>query len=175
MITLFTPSHHSYETQVQTEEQAEDGKKGIYYAYGGAHGLPLCDASSKYAKIITVIPNKAKVEIVSTIKRGYYKVRYKNKEGYVKSRYLLKADQKVSKKIKRKLREDYPLYYVIAEEDTIKMYKKKNQSSKVLAEISVGYCVRILDKARDGYCRVAYKNKTGYILAKNLTQFNINE
>jgi len=175
VITLLTPSHHNYETGEQTEEQAESEKTGTYYVYGGAHGLPLCDAPSKYAGIITVIPNRSEVEIISAIKRGYYKVRYKNKEGYVKSRYLLKADQKVSKKTKRKLREDYPLYYVIAEEDTVNMYKKKSSSSKVRAKISVGYSVRILEKTRNGYCRVAYKNKIGYISAEHLTQFNINE
>lgn len=172
-VTMFTPSRHNYSVHQVKEETTEEEsqKEGTYYAYGGAHGLPMCSEPSKYSKVVTVIPNKMPVEIVSSLKRGYYKVRYGDKEGYVKSRYLLTVDQKASKKVKKKLKEEYPLYYVVNCDESVNLYKKRKETSKVKAQVPKGYSVRVLSTVEKGYYRVAYKNKIGYISAENLTKY----
>ena len=171
--TMMTPSGHDYstdDTAGEEQEQQEEQKTGTYYVYGGAHGLPLCDAPSPYSKITTVIPDKSEVTILSSKIRGYYKIQYKSREGYVKNRYLLRYDQKVSEKTKKKLLEDYPLYYIDTKEDTVTLYKRKNESSKVVAEIPGGYRVRVLSTAQNGYYRVSYKNRIGYLNAQYVLQ-----
>lgn len=169
-IKMFSPSWHDYTSEVEETEQTDDQKTGMYYVYGGAHGLPLHAEPSKYSKVIKVIPNKTAVKIVGHSTRGYYKISYDDGEGYVQGQYLLTSNQKVSTKIKKTLRNAYPLYYVINCSDSTNLYSKKSASSKVLAKVSFQYRVRVLER-KDGYYRVAYKNRIGYIRAKNLSQF----
>lgn len=173
VVTLFSPSGHNYTDilpQTQQTEQDKEQKTGTYYVYGGAHGLPLHNEPSQYAKVLAVIPNKTPIKIISKATRGYYKINYKQLEGYVQEEYLLTSDQKVSDKLKEKLQNAYPMYYVVNCNEFANLYSKKNTSSKVLAEVSFQYRVRVLEKKK-GYYRVAYKNKIGYIIAEKLSQF----
>lgn len=171
LMEMFTPSSHDYSSDKTIEETTEEEEKtGTYYVYGGAHGLPFSSEPSQYAEILNVIPNKTPVEIVSGLKRGYYKIRYQNQEGYVKSIYLLRADQSADDEVKTQLKEDYPLYYVTNCKESANLYKKQDASSKVVTKVPKGYQVRALSVSRKGYCRVAYKNKTGYIPAEYLSK-----
>lgn len=173
VVGIFSPSGHDYTDilpKTERTEQEKEQKKGTYYVYGGAHGLPLHNEPSQYSKVLSVIPNKTPIKIISKATRGYYKIYYKQLEGYVQDQYLLTSNQKVSDKLKKKLRNAYPLYYVVNCNEFANLYSKKKTSSKVLAEVSFQYRVRVLEKKK-GYYRVAYKNKIGYIAEENLSQF----
>lgn len=169
--TLLSPSRHDYEQMVKEDQSQEKEKEGIYYVYGGAHGLPLHKEASRYAKILTVMPNQTEVEIITKASRGYYKIRYQSREGYVQGRYLLEFNQKVSKKTRERLANDYPLYYVVNCDGHANMYRRRNLSSKVIAEVEFGYQVRLLEEGRNNYYKVAYKNKVGYISSKYLSKY----
>lgn len=169
--TILSPSDYDYEQAAEEKSEQEDEKEGTYYVYGGTHGLPLHKEASKHSKIITVIGNGASVEIVTKSYRGYYKIQYKKQEGYVKGRYLLKYNQEAGSKLKERLTSDYPLYYVVNCEGHVNMYRRRNSSSKVIAKVEFGYRVRLLEKGRNHYYKVAYRNKIGYIESKYLSKY----
>lgn len=147
-----------------------DSKEGTYYTYGGAHGLPMRQEASNYAKVISVIPNKTPVEIVSKSTRGFYKIKYNDKIGFVQSIYLLKVDETPSEEVKQQLMTEFPLYTVANCAEYVSLFSKKDTSSKVKAKAYFGSRVRVLEAARDGYFRVAYKNRVGYIKEQYLVK-----
>ena len=95
----------------------------------------------------------------------------KKQEGYVQGRYLLKYNQEAGSKLKERLTSDYPLYYVVNCEGHANMYRRRNSSSKVIAKVEFGYRVRLLEKGRNNYYKVAYRNKIGYIESKYLSKY----
>lgn len=168
---LLSPSNHDYTTAVK-EEKEKDYKTGTYYVYGGAHGLPLHVEPSKHSKVIKAIPNKAAVEIITHSYRGFYKIKYRNLEGFVQGRYLLKFNKAPGEKLKERLSSDYPLYYVVNCKKHTNLYIRRNSSSKVLTKVDYGYRVRLLETGRNGYYKVAYKNRVGYISSECLSKFD---
>ncbi|MCQ2491735.1 MAG: SH3 domain-containing protein [Lachnospiraceae bacterium] len=140
-----------------------DSKEGVYYTYGGAHGLPIRQEASNYAKVIKVIPNKTPVEIVSKSTRGFYKIKYNEKIGFVQGMYLLKLNEKPSDELKKHLREDFPIYTVSNCAEYVSLFSKKDTQSKVKGKVYYGCQVRVIELARDGYFKVAYRNRVGYI------------
>ena len=85
--------------------------------------------------------------------------------------YLLKYNQEAGSKLKERLTSDYPLYYVVNCEGHANMYRRRNSSSKVIATVEFGYRVRLLEKGRNNYYKVAYRNKIGYIESKYLSKY----
>lgn len=168
---MISPSNHDYDRAVETKSDEKKQKEGTYYVYGGCHGLPLHKEASKYSKVILAIPNKSPVEIITKSHRGYYKIEYQNHEGYVQGRYLLKFNQNAGSKLRKRLANDYPLYYVVNCDGSAKIYRRRNKSSKVIAEVDFGYRVRLLEKGRNNYYKVAYKNEIGYISSEYLSKF----
>ena len=169
MLSSATPEDSVARDVVKDFEYSEL-KEGTYYVYGGAHGLPMNKAASEFSKIVTVIPNKSAVEILSKSTRGFYKIKYNDRIGYVQGDYLLTLDEKPSKKLKKKLRTDYPLYTVENCVEYVSLFSKKDTSSKVKMKVYYGERVRVLGNASDGYYRVAYRNKVGYILEDYLVK-----
>ncbi len=147
-----------------------DSKEGTYYTYGGAHGLPMRQEASNYAKVIKVIPNKSPVKIVSKSNRGFYKIKYNEKVGFVQGMYLLKIDEAASDEVKNQLKEDFPIYTVANCAEYVSLFSKRNTQSKVKGKAYYGARVRVLEAARDGYYRVAYRNRVGYIKEQYLVQ-----
>lgn len=168
---LFAPYvSHYIEQHTEQKEQKSVAKTGTYYVYGGAHGLPMHEEPSQYSKVKKAIPNKSEVEILYKSKRGYYKVRFGKKDGYVKGKYLLKRSEEPSERLKEQLREEYPLYYVVNCQGYTNLYYGRN-AEKVLLKVPYGYRVRVLGEVRKGFYRVAFRNRIGYISSEQLSKF----
>ena len=63
-------------------------------------------------------------------------------------------------------------YYVVNVEKSVNMREKASTSSSVIQEVPKGYSVKYLGESSDGFMRVRYNGKTGYINSKYLNRIN---
>lgn len=112
-------------------------------------------ASTKYA-ILTTIPNGSKVTIVNKQANGWYKVQYGAKIGYVSGDYLKVTTQAVTTP-------DVTATQVGTTTDNLNMRTGSSTNYAILLTIPKGKQVDILHKESNGWYRVQYNGKIGYV------------
>ncbi|MBE5996123.1 MAG: hypothetical protein E7240_02060 [Lachnospiraceae bacterium] len=113
------------------------------------------EASSTSAKI-TVVPEGAKVTVVSTSNAKWYKVTYNGKTGFIYSKYL--GNKQTANETK-----------IMAEDLNMRSSMSKANNKNIIKVIPKGAVVTILSKEADMWYKVSYGGKTGYIKGGHFT------
>ena len=120
-------------------------------------GLNLRKSASTSSSVLTVLPNGAKVNILST-SNGWHKVEYNNISGYVYATYI-----QVSSTGETAMSATGTVYNTNG--DGLNLRKSASTSSSVLTVVKEGTKVTITAKNGDWY-KVTYGSYTGYVHSK---------
>lgn len=122
----------------------------------------LFASPSTVAQEVTILPNGAEVEILQDRDDGWVKVLYGEQEGYVIDDYLdfdgTKEDHVVAPP-------ENPTGLLTAED---KLYASPSLESEVLATLSNGTEVKVLEDRNDGWVKVKHGEIEGYVIDDNL-------
>lgn len=119
-------------------------------------------ASTSAAKLTTVTAGTAVEVLAQTTKSGvkWYKIEVKGVTGYVKAEYVTLGSSSGSSTANE--------YEVRT--NTMKIYKSRSGSSKLLATAKKGETVTLVTKYSSGWAKVKYGSTTGYCNFKSLTK-----
>ncbi|MEI6266442.1 MAG: SH3 domain-containing protein [bacterium] len=74
----------------ETAEVTPESAKSVYVYVNADGGLNLRESASATAKVVTTVPNKAKLSVVAT-EGDWYKVNYEAQTGYVSKKYTVET------------------------------------------------------------------------------------
>ena len=125
------------------------------------------DLSSR-KNIIKVIPKGAKVTILSKEKDQWFKVKYDGKTGYIKGGHFT-DDASRQGKMAPSGSSDSSGTKIMAEDLKMRSSMSKANDKNVIKIIPKGAKVTIKSKESDGWYKVSYGGKTGYIMGGHFT------
>ncbi len=120
--------------------------------------------SSGAAKVIK-IPKGDVVTYLDSMDNGFYKVIYHGHTGYARSEYLA-----INGCVYMDTYERGELLVVVNCDDHISMRKKPDPQATRVKTIGLGEVVTYISSAKNGYCKVKYGGKTGYVLVSYLSR-----
>ena len=130
--------------------------------------LNLRSTASTSGSILTVIPKEQTITLLSAkSSSGWYKAEYNGKTGYVSASYIKELSSSTSTE------PSTPSNQIPSEgqtTDNLNLRSKASTSGTVLAVIPKGQTVKVLaDKDANGWYKVEYSGKTGYVSGSYLT------
>ena len=112
--------------------------------------------TSNSNNIIRTMPKNSVVEVITRYKNGWYLVNYKGKSGYASAKYLVKANSSVK----------------VVKVTTAKLRLRSSMSTKITTNVILiipkGHKVELLSEQENGWVKVSYDGKIGYVVAKYL-------
>ncbi len=112
--------------------------------------------STKSNNVMLVIPSGGTVSIISAESNNWYKVTYNGKTGYIKGGYFGTPESSSTTK-------------TMYEDLNMRSSMDKSSSKNIIAVIKKGRTVTILNKESNGWYKVSYNGKTGYIMGGHFT------
>ena len=115
--------------------------------------------SSTKGKVLATLKKGTKVEVIKKESNGWYKIKYKTKTGYVSGKYLKVTTTTSSTSTKTQTGTTTA---------STKMRSSSSTKGKVLETLKKGTKVEVIKKESNGWYKIKYKTKTGYISGKYL-------
>ena len=112
------------------------------------------------SNVMLVIPKGNKVELLSEQEKGWVKVKYDDKIGYVVSKYLKNSTKEASSE---------GVVKTMAETLDVRSAMSKASKSNIIGTVKKGKTVTILEKESDGWYKIKYKKGVGYIKGGHFT------
>ncbi len=116
--------------------------------------------TTKANNVILVIPSGGTVAIVSAEANNWYKVTYSGKTGYIKGGYFGTPSKSTSSSTTTK---------VMAENLNMRSSMDKSTPDNIIRVIGKGKTVTILNAESNGWYKISYAGKTGYIMGGHFT------
>lgn len=137
-----------------------------------AENLNMRSSKSLTSKsnIIKVLPKGAKVTILAKEGDNWLKVKYGGKTGYIKSGHFTDDTSRLGKMASDSTKTTTKTETkTMAEDLKMRSSMKKSDDKNVIKIIPKGAKVTILAKEKDGWYKVKYSGKTGYIMGGHFT------
>ncbi len=110
--------------------------------------------------IITTLKAGTKVTIYGTSKDGWFKVKSKGRTGYVSKEYIVSDKSKVEKEDDTDTSSKTRTAYA---KTKVNLREKRSTDSEIITTLKAGTAVTIYGTSKDGWFKVKYKGKTGFI------------
>jgi len=126
--------------------------------------ITLRSRPSTSAAAITKIPKGDVVTYLDSLDNGFYKVIYHGHTGYALSQYLTYDRYGYGYSFQRG-----DVLTVVNCDEYISLRKKPDPQASRITTIDKGEVVTYLSSASNGFCKVRYNGKTGYVLVSYLS------
>ncbi len=123
-------------------------------------------ATTSSAKIGLLV-RSGHVKALAASSKGWTKVLYKGKVGYIYSSYLSQAKVAPAKKASTSVASSKGR--LVWAKTGVTVRTRASQSSSSLGSLSKGYHVKALAASSNGWTKVLYKGKVGYVVSRNVS------
>lgn len=125
-----------------------------------ASTLNVRSGKSTKNKIIGSVKKGTKLSVQKKESNGWYKIKYKNKTGYVSGSYVKKTTSSSSSTSKAST-SSKTTYKVTA--STLNVRSGKSTKNKVIGSVKKNTKLTVQKKESNGWYKITYKGKTGYV------------
>lgn len=128
--------------------------------------LNLRDYPSTDGKVIVVIPKNSKLDVLSQIRNGWYKVSYDSKEGYVSGEYIKILSEEEKKEIT--VEKNYIDATFAITDEGVNIRDRANVSGEKLTTVKAGGILRVYFKMQNGWYKVEGNAKEGFASGEHI-------
>ena len=132
--------------------------------------LNLRAQSNANSKILAVLKKGQQVDVLDQLSNGWVKVKYNGKTGYVSGKYLTIKKVNTSDKVTIK---DVSKKGTVYNCTSLTVRSTYNANGKALGYLKSGASVTITGEVSNGWYRIKYNGKTGYVSGKYVKIGNV--
>ena len=120
--------------------------------------LNMREGKSTSYKILTTLPKGTTVTVLNKESNGWYKVQYNGKTGYVSGSYLTVTTQTINTDTSTSTTKQ-----IGTTTANLNMRSSASTKGKILTTLPKGTKVDVLNKESNGWYKIQYNGKTGYV------------
>lgn len=139
--------------------------KRVSFSVKTRANLNMRQGASAKKKSLLVVPKNTTLKVSAQASNGWYKVSYKTKTGYISNAYATKIAAKPAPKPAPKpvSTKDKPSTIWVKNSANLNLRASSRSTSKSLLTIPKNTTLKVSAQAPNGWYKVSYKGKTGYI------------
>lgn len=145
-----------------TSDTNSEASTSVKYTGVTTDGLNVRKGASTSYDKIGYLSKGAKVDIISKLDNGWYKIKYENTYGYVCGDYVTNV-KPVQANSSDENKVTYTAIVNVAQNDTLNVRSGAGVSYGILGTLTKGTKVEIIEKMSNGWSKIKYNSTYGYV------------